>query len=444
MSAEQMVAMEMPTRLGLFRVFVWAGPRGQERVALVTPTLDPSRDVMVRVHSECLTGDVFHSLTCDCGPQKELALKKLHEHGNGIFVYHRQEGRNLGLFKKIQSYNLMQNGMDTHEAILSIAGHPDPRDYAEVLTVLDDLLGGQKGTIKLLTNNPYKALFLERHGYHVVVEQLRAGASVHNASYTRAKTEKFLHNTVGYVPYTSVTLARTDIENSKAIEDIIRAAHPSSVGRKLFFGVSLYPTAEELKNTKLLENLAAQLATLHNSIVATENAHLVLHVYYPLTRLTQRNLKRFLGELPFDFSLQFRLPDDVSDIRVDVDLIDSLHGQHVIFQLTAKHFFLLEQRSFVDYFSSPNKFIMLDQSFGHGIKEHLDITKEKILKLISRGLSRVSVAGGYGPDNVSHVHELEDYFKIPISVDAESKLRTDGHLDAAKVAKYLEFFFPNR
>ena len=87
---------------------------------------------------------------------------------------------------------------------------------------------------------------------------------------------------------------------------------------------------------------------------------------------------------------------------------------------------------------------MLDQSFGHGIKEHLDITKEKILKLISRGLSRVSVAGGYGPDNVSHVHELEDYFKIPISVDAESKLRTDGHLDAAKVAKYLEFFFPNR
>ena len=437
--------MEMPTRQGVFRLWVWEGKRGQESVALVTPLLDPNREVMVRVHSECLTGDVFHSLTCDCGPQKELALKKIQEHGNGIFIYHRQEGRNMGLFKKVQSYNLMQEGMDTHEAVLSLAGHPDPREYSEVLTELDFLLKGQKSSLKLLTNNPYKALFLERHGYRVRVESLRAGASIHNASYTQAKTEKFLHNTVGYIPYTSVTLDRTDIENVQTMAEIVSSSHPLPGGRKLFFGVSLYPTAEELKDSKLIESLIQQLTQLHGVVLQLENTHLVLHLYYPLTRQAQRDLKRFLAKLSFDYSLQFRMPDNApSGSRVDVDLIDALHGQHVIFQLQSEHFYLLEQRSFAGYFSSPNKFIMLDESFGHGIKEQINTTQEKILKLISLGLSRVSVAGGYGPDNVSHIHDLEDYFKIPISVDAESKLRTDGRLDPIKVREYLDFFFPAR
>ncbi len=348
----------------------------------------------------------------------------------------------MGLFKKVQSYNLMQKGMDTHEAVLSLAGHPDPREYSEVLMVLDVLLAGQKSKIRLLTNNPYKTLFLQRHGYDVIVEPLRAGASIHNASYTQAKTEKFLHNTVGYVPYTSITLAREDIvDHSEEFTRILTLVHPFPSGRKLFIGVSLYPDAEDLKSKKLSD----QLINLYQSIVHLENVYIVLHLYYPLTRQMQRDLKRFLEKLPFTYSLQFRLPDGArSGSRVDVDLIDSLHAQHVIFQLKTELFYLLEQRSFADYFSSPNKFILLDESFGHGIKTSQGTTREHILKLVSRGLSRIGVAGGYGGENVSEIHEIEDYFKIPISVDAESKLRTRGRFDPTKVKHYLEFFFPSR
>ena len=430
--------MEMPTRFGVFSLHVWAGERGRELVALATPMLDPSREVMVRIHSECLTGDTFHSLTCDCGPQKDSALRKIEEHGNGIFIYHRQEGRNTGLFKKIQSYNLMQQGMDTHEALIQVAGHPDPREYSDALTAMKYLLGERTCSIRLLTNNPYKALFLERHGYAVVIEPLRTDISIHSAAYVQAKAEKFLHNSVGSAPYTSVTLARADLKDVPRIMNGFSHIKPLQSGRHLFVGVSLYPDEKDLKNQNLIERLQA----LHRAVSIIQNFHFVLHMYYPLTRKQQRSLMSFLSKLNFDYSLQFRLPNKMEHgTRVDVDLLDSFHAIHVIFQLKSEHFYLLEQRSFADYFSSPNKYILLDESFGSGTKATLADTHESVLKLISRGLSRISVAGGYDGSNVLEIHALEDYFKIPISVDAESKLRTEGQLDPVKVQNYLSFFF---
>lgn len=434
--------MEMPTAFGIFNLWVWKGERGRELVAFSTPNLDPLKEVMVRVHSECLTGDLFHSLTCDCGPQKDMALKKIQDHGNGIFIYHRQEGRNAGLFTKVQGYNLTQSGMDTHEAYLKLAGHPDPREYSEVLTVLNTILVDEKSTIRLLTNNPYKALFLERHGYAVTVEPLRAGASIHNISYTEAKTQKFLHNTVGYSPYTSVTLSLADIRTQGGeIADVIKDLHPRFGSRKLFIGVGL-SADPELKDPKVLEDVERFYSA---AISRFENTHLVLHMYYPASRGAQRNLTRFLGRLTFPYSLQFRLPlDATTGFRVDVDLLDSFHAEHVIFQLKEACFYLLEQKSFAEYFSSPNKFVLLDESFSTGKEEEEEVMRERILRMVSRGLSRIAVAGGYSAENASRIHELEDYFKIPISVDAETKLRSDGHFDVEKAQKYLTFFFPKQ
>lgn len=442
MIVENIVSMEMPTDFGVFDLRVWNGERGRELVAFSTPGIDPTKEVMLRVHSECLTGDLFHSLTCDCGPQKDLALKRIREHGNGIFIYHRQEGRNTGLFKKVQSYNLMQQGMDTHEALLSIAGHPDPREYSEVLTVLDAIIGKHKSCIRLLTNNPYKALFLERHGYKVVIEPLRAGASIHNASYTQAKTEKFLHNSIGYAPYTSVTLSRSDIrDNRKEIEHAIRNIRPSAGGRKLFLGVDL-SLRSHFKDPRIVGDLKSFQSSAISHI---EGVYIVLHIYYPVSRTSQRDLKRFLHQLSFPYSLQFRLPLDAkAGFRVDVDLLDSFHAEHVIFQLKESHFYLLEQKSFAEYFASANKFLLLEDSWGQGRVEDLGITQQHVLQAVTRGLSRIAVAGGYSGENASRVHDLEDYFKIPISVDAESRLRTDGKLDAAKMKRYLAFFFPIR
>lgn len=441
MDQNNIVSTEMPTTLGVFYLWVWNGERGRELVALSTPGLDPSKEVMLRMHSECLTGDLFHSLTCDCGPQKDLALKKIQEHGNGIFIYHRQEGRNTGLFNKVQSYNLMQKGMDTHEALLSIVGHPDPREYSEILTVLDTILGTAKSPIRLLTNNPYKALFLERHGYSVVVESLRAGASIHNTSYTEAKTQKFLHNAVGYGPYASVTLSLADIrERGDEIAGLIKDVHHGSGSRKLFIGVGLSSKAVFIER-----QVPQDLERFYRAAISSvENTHLVLHMYYPASRTAQRNLTRFLGRLTSPYSLQFRLPLDASaGLRVDVDLLDSLHAEHVIFQVKENHFYLLDQKNFVEYFSSPNKFVLLDESFGTG-KEEEEVIRKKILSMVSRGLSRIAIAGGFSAETAPRIYEMEDYFKIPISVDAESRLRTDGKLDIAKMKKYLTFFFPAR
>ena len=439
MDNEDIVSMEIPTAQGTFKLFVWNGDRGRELVALSTPVLDSKREVMVRVHSECLTGDTFHSLTCDCGPQKDLALKKIAEHSNGIFIYHRQEGRNAGLFNKVQVYNLMQQGMDTHEALLSTVGHPDPREYSEVLTVLSRLLGEQKSVIRLLTNNPYKALFLERHGYPVKVEPLRVDISIHGAAYTETKTQKFLHNTVGYAPYAAITLSRDDIKDRIGeIGASVRSVHPLTGSRKLFIGVGIYPEKGDLTDRRLY----LQLGTLRRLMSHFENAYLVLHMDYPASRSRQRELKRLLSTLPFSYSLQFRLPLTSDVNRVDIELIDSFHGEHVIFQLKEVHFHLLEQKSFADYFSSPNKYLLLDESWAKGTREDVALRKARVLKLVSRGLSRIAVGGGYSADNASEIHELEDYFKIPISVDAESRLRTDGAIDSTKVGPYLSYFFP--
>ena len=442
MISEDIVSMAMPTAFGVFDLCVWNGDRGRELVALSTPGLDPSKEVMVRVHSECLTGDLFHSLTCDCGPQKDLALKKIQEHGNGIFIYHRQEGRNAGLFKKIQGYNLMQSGMDTHEAYIKLAGHPDPREYSDVLTALTAIMGRRKAPIRLLTNNPYKALFLERHGYRVVTEPLHAGASVHNASYTQSKTDKFLHNSIGYAPYASVTLSLSDIrDHRKEIGYAIQDIGVSVEGRKLFLGVDLSESVD-LKSAEIVEDLKI----FHTSAISrSDGVNLVLHMYYPESRSVQRDLKRFLHQLSFPYSIQFRLPLDVSiGFRVDVDLLDSFHAEHMIFQLKESHSYLLEQKGFAEYFSSPNKFLLLEDSWGSGQVADPDVTRQHVLRAVSRGLSRVAVAGGYSVENASRVHDLEDYFKLPISVDAESRLRTDGKLDIAKMKRYLAFFFPAR
>jgi GTP cyclohydrolase II len=409
-------------------------------VALSTLDLDPGKEVMVRVHSECLTGDIFHAHTCDCGPQKDLALKMIYEHGNGIFIYHRQEGRNMGLFKKVQSYNLMQGGMDTHEAGLALVDHPDAREYSDVLTVLDKILASHKSKLRLLTNNPYKILYLERHGYHVAAEPLRVGATIQNAAYTAAKTQKFLHNSIGYGPYTGVTLFREDIaRQGKEIAGVLDSFATLHSSRKIFLGIAARSKHGDLKDAAFIH----ELNSFHGKVSDTTGVSIVLHLDYPTQRQGHRELLRFLGKLTFAYSLQFRLPPDAPrTTKIDLDILDSFHAEHLIFQMKEKHFHLIEQRGFIEYFSSPNKFILIDQSWGNGKEEDIAVSKEKILKFVSHGLSRVAVAGGYNEKNVTKIYELEDYFKIPISVDAESKLRTKDALDLHKVKEYLHHFFP--
>jgi len=182
----------LPTRFGEFRILAFRDTlTKEEHAALVMGSWDPEEPVLVRMHSECLTGDALHSLRCDCGFQRDLALERIAQEGKGVLVYLRQEGRGIGLANKIRAYHLQDQGLDTVEANLALGFPPDLRDYGVGAQILYDL-GVRK--MRLLTNNPRKVKALSGFGIEIVERiPLRAGDNPHNERYILAKKEKLGH-----------------------------------------------------------------------------------------------------------------------------------------------------------------------------------------------------------------------------------------------------------
>ncbi|NBR85025.1 MAG: bifunctional 3,4-dihydroxy-2-butanone-4-phosphate synthase/GTP cyclohydrolase II [Verrucomicrobia bacterium] len=189
---ERIEVVKMPTDYGDFDLHLYRSHTdGQHHVALVKGDVAGQKNVLVRVHSECLTGDVFGSRRCDCGPQLQQAMKQVSDAGRGVILYMRQEGRGIGLGPKIQAYKLQEKGLDTVEANQKLGFGMDLREYGLGAQILCDL--GLK-TIRLLTNNPKKIVGLEGYGLQVV-EQLpiRVKPNPHNERYLKTKREKLGH-----------------------------------------------------------------------------------------------------------------------------------------------------------------------------------------------------------------------------------------------------------
>ncbi len=189
---ERVVSTKLPTGFGDFDA---VGYRelvgGKHHVALVKGEVDGASDVLVRVHSECLTGDVFHSLRCDCGEQLESALAMIEREGQGVLLYLSQEGRGIGLLNKLRAYKLQEGGLDTVEANLQLGLPADLRDYGIGAQILVDL---GLSSIRILTNNPKKIRGLEGYGLsvseQVPIEHL---SNPHNEDYLRAKRDRMGH-----------------------------------------------------------------------------------------------------------------------------------------------------------------------------------------------------------------------------------------------------------
>jgi len=185
----------IPNPHGNFEMFVYEAADRKEHVALFTGfepgTLDEKEPLLVRLHSECLTGDVFGSLRCDCGEQLEESMRLLHEQGRGVLLYLRQEGRGTGLANKISAYALQEKGLDTVQANLALGLPDDARDYRVAAEMLLDL-GVRRAAV--LTNNPAKIEGLRRHGVEVVERlPVRVNPNPFNVSYLQTKREKRGH-----------------------------------------------------------------------------------------------------------------------------------------------------------------------------------------------------------------------------------------------------------
>jgi len=186
---DSLVEARLPTKFGNFKLIAFPGDnKDKENLALTMGEIEDKP--LVRIHSECFTGDVLHSMRCDCGEQLDLAMQKISKEGSGIIVYLRQEGRGIGLVNKLKAYNLQDEGMDTVEANIALGFNAELRDYSNAGDILRTL-GVKK--IRLLTNNPSKVEELEKDGFKVEQVTHKTEANEENRDYLETKASKMNH-----------------------------------------------------------------------------------------------------------------------------------------------------------------------------------------------------------------------------------------------------------
>lgn len=192
LSIERYAEAELPTRSGPFRVLVYRELGGdKEHLAVIAGDVQGAEDLLVRVHSECLTGEVLHSLKCDCRDQLDLALERIQAAGKGAVLYLRQEGRGIGLGNKIRAYAKQDEGLDTVDANLALGFEDDQRGYQMAADMLRDL---EVESVALMTNNPRKVEGLESGGVKVTRrEPHEVEAHEHNREYLKTKQDRLGH-----------------------------------------------------------------------------------------------------------------------------------------------------------------------------------------------------------------------------------------------------------
>jgi GTP cyclohydrolase II len=189
MNVEQLSCARIPTKFGDFELCVYSNSLdGKEHMALILGEIKGQSDVLLRIHSECFTGEVLGSMRCDCGPQLEMAMQRISTAGQGVLLYLRQEGRGIGLAEKLRAYNLQDQGYDTVEANIILGHQPDERDYRVAARIIEQL-----GilSVRLLTNNPQKMGALEESGIRVIdMLALQAEITDENADYLQTKAHR--------------------------------------------------------------------------------------------------------------------------------------------------------------------------------------------------------------------------------------------------------------
>lgn len=190
---QRVISVEMPTKYGHFELIAYEQKdNGQEHLVLKKGTWQSNEPVLVRVHSSCITGDIFHSMRCDCGDQLQKAMQMIEHEGKGAIVYINQEGRGIGLMNKLRAYKLQEQGLDTVDANIQLGFKPDERDYGVGAQIIRDI-GIQK--MRLMTNNPTKRAGLIGYGLEIVENvPIKTPTNKFNENYIKTKHERMGHD----------------------------------------------------------------------------------------------------------------------------------------------------------------------------------------------------------------------------------------------------------
>jgi GTP cyclohydrolase II len=420
----QFAETAIETKHGRFVTRVYADAHGKETVVLYTENLNSEEEFLVRVHSECLTGDTFGSQQCDCGEQLERSLRLIHESGNGALVYLRQEGRGIGLFEKIQSYQLQRKGFDTFEANVMLGHRPDERTYEWAKIALQDL-GVSK--IALLTNNPSKVSEVAKLGINVTKRvPLVMSANEFNQKYFDAKRDKFkhfFHADVSYYFYQFHAQTKSHVED---VGEFLRGKNRDPL---LKICVGVYANHATLENSEEIKNIQDifQACDFYEAFVP------ILHFTFKDSPDPIKDMEAIKEQMPFVTYVQANdLSPDNLEARLracELFLAD--------LPLTDKSFELVHSEDFRKAIQKYKAFVLLDNSQGTGVRESKESLQKKIDTLLSYGLNDIAIFGGFGPDDLDTYFELRRHYKINFSIDAETKLKTNGEIDIEKTKTYL-------
>jgi GTP cyclohydrolase II len=424
MLEQDFVETKLATKFAEFNIRVYRDHSTKETLVLSTQNLDISQPVLVRVHSECLTGDIFGSLHCDCGKQLTKSLQIISEEG-GVLIYLRQEGRGIGLFEKMKSYQLQSKGYDTFEANILLGHQPDLRSYEMVKTVLDDL---NIERIKLLTNNPSKVSEIAKLGIEIVERvPLVSKANKYNKKYLETKRKKFQHLLTKSDRH---YLYQFHVDNVQQLDMIIEFLKHKKTDPLLRICVGIRADRSSFADEKEVKRVNAIIKScrIHSELIPI--IHFSFHDCVEILE-TSKQIKEI-----WPLANRVQLNDVLKLKFKELQQIFELF-QHVDIPLCDENFNIIYNSRFRDLLKRNNSLILLDNSKGKGIKEAGDVFKKKIDALISQGLNNIGLCGGFGPDELDVYFDIRRYYRINFSIDAETNLRTSGDYDIEKIKTYL-------
>lgn len=415
---------KIATKFGDFDIRVYADVQGKETVVLSTEKLDTSVPVLVRIHSECMTGDTFGSLQCDCGEQLDKSLEKITESKNGVLVYLRQEGRGIGLFEKIKSYQLQDKGYDTFEANLLLGHRPDERTYEKAKIALSDL-GASR--IRLLTNNPSKVSEMAKLGIEVVERvPLIIKSNKYNQDYFVSKRDKFKHFFSTEVSYYFYQFHAVTPEQVEQIGEFLKDKKRDPL-LKICVGVAADHSVID-STEKII-----QIESIFRACDLYEGFVPILHFSFRNSPDPLKDIRIIKKNLPF---VKYIQTNDIPSPELETIKL-ACRSFLADIPLSDKNFDLVNDVSFRRAITKYKAFILLDNSKGTGIREAKESLMKKIDVLLKYGLNDIAIFGGFGPDDLDTYFELRRYYKINFSIDAETKLKTNGQIDIEKTKLYL-------